>query len=476
MTSVTATRVSSLLGHWRGSGPSYSDLASAIRMLVIDSRIPDGARLPSERSLAEVLGVSRTTTARAYEELRERGILVSRRGSGSVVTLPLAEVSSSALLESPDVGDGIALTHASGQAVPGLGAAFERALTGLPALLATTGYLPDGYEPLRERIAARHTAEGLPTDPSQIIVTSGAQGALAIVASTMVSRSDRVMVEACGFPHAFDAVLAEGGRLLALPHGPTPWNVADIRDAAGAADLAYLVPDFHNPTGALMPESQRADIARALRRVGAQTIVDETLRHMGLEGQPLPPPYATFDPEAVTIGSLSKSIWGGLRLGWIRAPHHLVSAFVQTRVRFDLGSSAFEQVVATEALTAGIDGSHLPRLRAQRDILIDAIRESLPMFDAPVPGGGLSVWLQLPSRSSSRLVAAAREEGLRLLPGSRFFASPSGAGEQYLRIPFAHTPDVLVEAVRRLARAWQGVEHGAPVQTVSEHREIDLIA
>jgi DNA-binding transcriptional MocR family regulator len=468
--------LASLLADWRGHGPGYKDLADAIRMLVVDARIPDGTRLPSERTLAEALDVSRTTTTRAYEELRGRGLLASRQGSGTVVTVPLSDSSTSAMLHSPDSLRGIMFTHAASPGVPGLGTAFERAIDRLPALLATTGYLPDGYEPLREFVAARYTERGLPTDPSQIVITSGAQGALAIVAATLVSRGDRVLVEACGFPHLFDTLGAGGGRMQPMPYGAVPWNIDDVRDAAPAAEIAFLTPDFHNPTGAVMDERQRADVARTLQRAGVLTVIDETLRDMNLDGHPLPPSYATFDADAVTIGSLSKSVWGGLRIGWIRSPHHLVSGFVQTRVRLDMGSSAFDQVVALEALVAGIDGAHLPRLRAQRDVLIDALRATLPEFEMTSPEGGMSLWVTLPRRASSRLVAAAQAQQLHLLPGSRFFASRGAAGDQFIRMPFAQPPEVLVDAVDRLARAWETVEHGAPMARSTELREIDLIA
>lgn len=476
MPSLSAARLASMLGDWRGPGPSYRDLAEAIRLLVVDAQIPDRTRLPSERALAETVAVSRTTTTRAYEELRLRGLLASRQGSGTVVSVPLADSSASALFETPDAMDGIALTHAAGPAVPGLGAAFERALDRLPALLATTGYLPDGYEPLRERIAGRYTRDGLPTDASQIIITSGAQGALAAVAATLVSRGDRVLVEACGFPHVYDCVLAEGGRLQPVPYGPVPWDTADLREAAASSEVAFLTPDFHNPTGALMPEAQRAEIARVLGRAGVITVIDETLRDTNLGGQPTPPSYAVFDPDAITVGSLSKSVWGGLRLGWIRAPHHLVTDFVKTRVRLDLGSGAFDQVVAAEALDAGIDGSHLGSLRVQRDALVELLRGALPEFDAPAPPGGLSLWVTLPRRASSRLAAAAAEQHLRLLPGSRFFASRGAAGDQFMRIPFAQPVPVLEDAVARLARAWRAVESGTPAPRAAEPHTVDLIA
>lgn len=478
MSLMTATRLASLLGDWRGPGPAYKDLADAIRVLVLDARIPEATRLPSERNLAETLEVSRTTTTRAYDELRDRGLLSSVRGSGSTVTVPFADSAHSALMGFDEAtGDMLSLAHAAGAAAPGMGRLFEQALERLPAMLATTGYLPDGYAPLRERIAAHYAAQGLPTDPAQIIVTNGAQGAIATIAQTAISRGDRVLVEACGYPHGFDAIAAAGGRVLPLPYDhESPWRTDDIRQVSGAATVALFVADFHNPTGAVMPAEQREEIADLLRRSGTQVVVDETMRDVNLEGRVMPPPFAVFDPNAITIGSLSKSAWSGLRLGWIRAPHHLVSGLVQTRVNLDLGSSAFDQIVATGAFDDEIRAPHRANLRASRDALVDELRTQLHEFAFRVPEGGLSLWVHLPQRVSSRLVSIALEHRLRLLPGSRFFSSPGPAGEQFLRLPFAQESDVLRRAVERLARAWTEVDETGPVPSRAGNRDAELIA
>ncbi|MDO9355553.1 MAG: PLP-dependent aminotransferase family protein, partial [Solirubrobacteraceae bacterium] len=477
MVALPAARLAALLGSWRGRGPAYQDLAGAIRVLVIDARVPAGTRLPSERALAEALDVSRTTTTRAYEELRERELLTSVRGSGSVVRLPLAESSMSVILET-DVGDDtISLLQAARQAAPGLGAAYGRALEKLPALLSTTGYLPDGYRPLRELVAERYAAQGLPTDASQIIITAGAQGALAIVAAALVGRGDQVIVEACGYPHAFDTIAGVGGRLLPLPYTSTPWTTSDVRRTAPGSRLAVLVPDFHNPTSSLMPNEQREEITHVLRRSATTTVIDETLREVALDPIEVPAPYATFDADAVTVGSLSKILWGGLRIGWIRAPHHLVSQFVQTRMRLDMAAAAFDQIVAVEALRSDYQETNLVTIREQRDLLVSAVRERLPSFDVPVPAGGLSLWVGLPRRVSSRLVASAEGQGLRLLPGSRFYSSRAADGEGHVRLPFTEPQDVLLEAVERLGRAWDAVDETGtrPVRRSDERDAIDLI-
>src|SRR5688572_14846494 len=164
------------------TGVAYRDLADQIRLLIVDGRITAGSRLPSERELAAATGLSRTTTARVYAELRDAGLLRSRRGSGSVVQVPFAESSVSSLIVTPDSDSGVALTYAAPVAPAGLGRAFEAAITRLPGLLSTTGYLPDGLPALREALAARYEERGIPTSPDQIVVTNGATAAISLIA------------------------------------------------------------------------------------------------------------------------------------------------------------------------------------------------------------------------------------------------------------------------------------------------------
>ncbi|MFI5427999.1 GntR family transcriptional regulator [Aeromicrobium sp. UC242_57] len=192
---LSAHRLASLLGDLGSGGPAYRLIAERIRLLVVDGRVADGSRLPSERELATALGVSRTTTTRVYAELRENGILHSRQGSGSVVRVPLQASSASSLIITPDDADTIALTYSAPVGPPGLARAFEAAVAKLPGLLATTGYLPDGLPVLREILAQRYTDSGLATDPGQIIVTSGAMGAISLLVRALISPSQRIVVE-----------------------------------------------------------------------------------------------------------------------------------------------------------------------------------------------------------------------------------------------------------------------------------------
>jgi DNA-binding transcriptional MocR family regulator len=458
---LSARRLAELLGPLDHTGPAYREIADRMRLLVVDGRVSDGSRLPSERELATAIGVSRTTTTRVYAELRDAGLLQSRQGSGSVVRVPLSTSSASSLIVTPDGADTIAMTYAAPVGPPGLTRAFETAIAKLPGLLATTGYLPDGLPVLREVLAQRYSDAGLATDPDQIIVTSGAMGAISLLARTLLSPGQRVVVEGMGYPHAHDSLVAAGARLSALPVDGSPWDTEALGAVLSGSPhrAALFVPDFHNPTAAVMNDAERTEWARQLRRHDVVPVVDESLREINLDGVELPPVFATYDPRALLIGSSSKAYWGGLRVGWIRAPKDAVMPLVQARMMDDLGSSAFDQLVLSELLVEGgqTAAAGRARLRAGRDHLLAELARELPDVHAPCPSGGLSLWVTLPERMSSRLTAAAARHGLLLTPGPRFVTRPGTVGERHLRLPYNQSHETLTEAVSRLRAAYDDV-------------------
>ncbi|HEY5979469.1 MAG TPA: PLP-dependent aminotransferase family protein [Microlunatus sp.] len=460
---VTAQQLVRLLGTHTLTHPRYEDLAVRIRMLLVDGRLAASTRLPSERSLADGLGLSRTTVAAAYARLRDAGFVEARRGSGHVTTglvgLPTTMVAS-------PVPDGVVgLTFAAGPAPTQVGEAFGRAVERISPLLAGPGYLPEGLPELRARIADRYEARGLPTRPDQIVVTSGAVAALNVVLRTVLSTGDRVVCESPTYPGAVDAIQRAGGRGVPWPLTDDGWDHdrLEVVLRQSAPRLAYLIPDYHNPTGRLMAGDDRVRIARLLRRHGVLPVIDETTAELRLDG-PAESPFASTAADAITIGSASKAYWGGLRIGWIRAPRELVRPLVEQRAILDLASPVFEQLVLADILTdpGPLLAEQRLRLSAQRDRLVADLAERLPDWRVPTPPGGLVLWVELPTESSTRLAMAAERHGVLLTPGPRFFLG--GGGERHLRLPYTQSADVADRAVDRLVAAWS--------DQVRDHRPI----
>ncbi|MGY2897503.1 DNA-binding transcriptional MocR family regulator [Curtobacterium sp. PvP017] len=463
---LSARSAALLLTDWRDGtdAPAYEALSDAIRVLVIDGRVAQGVRLPAERGLAAALGVSRTTVANAYARLRSDGFVVSVRGSGSVVHLPAS------LIGRPDperlggvVDDELLdLRKAALHSAPGVAEAVERAVRHVPAALAGIGYDTVGDPGLRAAIADRYTARGLPTDPSQVIVTIGAQHAIALLARVLVRRGDAVLVESPTYPHAHEAFREAGGRLVGVPvDARTGWDAAALETTLRrtAPAVAYVMPELHNPTGATMTASTRQLLLSVAASVGTTVIADETMGELRIEGSPSLP-LAAADPSGasvVMIGSADKVFWGGLRIGWIRAAPALLQRLLAARPTGDLGTPVLDQLVARELVprTAAVLEARRESLRQGRDDVVGALRARLPEWDVPSPAGGLTTWVGLGRPVSSALVLAARSEGVVLASGGVF--GPDGGFERFLRVPFTMAPADRGRLVDVLERAWARV-------------------
>ncbi len=460
--SITATRVATLVDGFDRS-PAYAGLAAALRLLIGDGRILLGTRLPSERDLTRALDVSRTTVTRAYAELCDTGYAEARRGAGTFTRVPHGRrrAQDNALLPYSGDEDAIDLTCAAASAPPGVAAAYEAAAAQLPAYLGGHGYFPAGLPELQAAVAATYDARGLPTRPSQVMITPGALAATAIVAQACSGPGDRVLVESPVYPNATLAIRTGGARVVPSPVDPDGWDLAAVGAALAQTRprLAYLIPDFQNPTGLLMSDSERERYAAHLRRTRTVAVVDEAHQALALDGQPMPRPFAAYAPGTVTVGSASKSFWGGLRLGWIRADEEQMPALTRARVGLDLGAPVLEQLVLAALLADPLPvlTEQRRRLAVQRDALVAAVTALLPEWRFRVPSGGLALWCELPRPGATSVVAEAERHGVILAPGPVFAAE--GGLDRFVRIPWTLPPEQLEEAVRRLALAWSTVGH-----------------
>ncbi|KNX37017.1 MocR-like transcription factor YczR [Luteipulveratus halotolerans] len=468
---VSAARLVTQLGPPAAAGPAYLWLADSIRLLVSDGRLLHGTRLPSERDLVVATGLSRTTVARAYAELRDRGYVTARRGSGTLVQVPGGPVQGGAEPTVVDDLDGpaddvIDLRSAAPTGRPGIAAAYERAVEQLGAYTAGAGYFPLGTPVLRGAVARRYAARGVPTDPGQVIVTTGSLSALAAVFRALLTRGDRALLESPTYPGALASLRHEGARLVPVPtaSGASDLDAVAERAAATSPRVMLAMPDFHNPTGTLLEEDERERLAATWAAHGVVGVVDETVSELWLDARPGVRPMAAHAPRAVTVGGVSKSHWGGLRIGWIRAPHDLVGAIARARASFDLGAPVLEQLVVADLLDREptLDAARRRELRERRNEVIGAVRAHLPSWETRTPPGGLSVWWRLPSPRSSALATAAERERVLLAPGSAFAVEGHGL-EHWVRTPFALDAETLAVAVPRIAAAWLSVSDRAVV-------------
>jgi DNA-binding transcriptional MocR family regulator len=349
-----------------------------------------------------------------------------------------------------------------GAHLPGLpdffNAAMHEAEGDLPPLVADHHYLPMGLPALRRAIAAYFEERGLPTSEEQVLVTSGAQQAIALVANVFVDPGKVVLMEDPTYLGAIDAFASFGARPTGLMVGPAGIRVDQLREAMArtAPRVVYLVATCHNPTGTVMPEEHRREIMRDVDRTSALLVEDMTLADFCLDGSP-PRAIAAFarGDNVLTIGSMSKFFWGGLRVGWIRGPEALIARLAETKVVSDLGGSILGQAIAAKILDRAdqLVRFRQRQARARRDLLARLLREHLPSWSWSKPAGGLSLWVRLPSGNASELAQVALRHGVAIVPGT--VNSPEGQHGDCLRLPFVAEPEILKDGIERLSRAWK---------------------
>ncbi|ADB32499.1 transcriptional regulator, GntR family with aminotransferase domain protein [Kribbella flavida DSM 17836] len=472
----------------RLSGPPgglYRRLADALAALIGTAELPVGARLPAERRLAEALAVSRSTVVAAYDELRGRGLVESRRGSGTTVARAASRGRSGADRRMPTgygeslfhriafgPGDVISMTYAVDPGIPELVAEVQDlARTDLPALLQDVGYHPRGILPLRERIADHFEQSGLPTGPDEIVVTSGAHQAIALVTQMYLRSGAAVVIEQPSWPGCFDLFGAAGGRVVGVP-----LDDAGIRpDLLTAAlkehqpAMLFVMPTFHNPTGRLMSSARRRQVAELAARYGVVVVEDNAYSAGDPSGPEIPPPLAAFAPdhaEVLSIGSVSKAVWGGLRIGWIRAPRPLAERLARHKALADLGSPVIDQALTARLLPrlTEITADRARLATGRRAHIGRLLAERLPEWQWEEPAGGSALWIRLPDTDARVFAQIALRHGVEVVAGHAM--DPSGLHDGYLRIPFAYPPEVLVDAVDRLAGAWRELRRHGPAPGV----------
>lgn len=442
---------------WRQRpGPRYQRIADALLDAIERRIVTDGTRVPSERVLAAVLGVSRGTVVACLEQLATAGVVARRQGSGT-------QVVGRRSWTAPSLGHGVSRRAMDAEAGIDLSASLPRDLRHLPQIdpgqawsqLDGHGIEPAGLPVLREAVA-RHLSEHqqLPTTPDQILITNGAQEALWLLAQVLAPHHADLITTCPTYPGLPAAATSGQRRLVTVPAGPDGPDAAALARAARGGGIVYLMPSGHNPTGAVIPMLPRQALA-ALADTGPATIIEDlTLADLYLDAPP-PPPAAALSPSVVGIGSTSKLLWGGLRIGWIRADPPLREAAVSCKSSTNLATSPLAQVVAAGLLDA-IDRDWLDAHRAalvrRRDHLAGQLERRLPAWRVDRPAAGLSLWITIPVDNPDAFAHTADSFGVTVLSGSR--ACLDGQHQRHIRLSFAEQLDTLTAAADRLTAAW----------------------
>ncbi|HLG74868.1 MAG TPA: PLP-dependent aminotransferase family protein [Ktedonobacteraceae bacterium] len=466
-----------VLGSWsRAPGPLYRLLAQTLRNAILEGDIPAGTRLPAERILAEALAVSRNTVIAAYDVLQEEDLIKRQHGSGTwVQSLSLEKTesyrptSNGSLARSPlfemlltEPQDRIDLSTGVPGTLEGLALeTFVLPTQELASMLTTPGYAPLGLPELRHTIARYFDQAGLPTNAKQILVTSGAQQGLSLAATLYIQRGDTVIVENPTFFGALDTFRALGARLLPIPVDQEGLRVDILQRTLRTSQprLLYLTPTFHNPTGTVLSQARRRIIASLAKEFSLPVIEDSAFADLSITDD-VPPPIANFAPgEAIlTLGSMNKLFWQGLRVGWIRAPETLITRLGRLKVITDLGTGSLTQAIALRLLQhiEDVKAARRRQLQHQLDLATTLLRKHLPDWTWTPPNGGFFLWVRLPHGDAGEFAQIALRFALVLTPGKNM--SVDDSHQQYLRLPFQTSPDALEKGIQRLARVWDAYE------------------
>ena len=371
-----------------------------------------------------------------------------------------------ALTEQPGV-----ISFAGGLPAPelfdasGLRAAFAAVLSGPAAGRALQYSTTEGDPALRSALAARLTDRGLATTAEQLLVTSGSQQALTLVATVLLEPGDAVLVEEPSYLAALQAFQLAGAQVVPVPcddHGLDPDAVAALAARHGAR-LLYTVPTFQNPTGRTLPLARRTALVEVAARAGLWVLEDDPYGELRYAGEPEPALASLPGAEdrVLALSTLSKVAAPGLRIGWVRAPETLRRPLTVAKQAADLHSSTVDQAAAARWLAVVDLEAHLRVLReaygARRDALLGGLAAALPPGSVHNrPEGGMFVWARLPDGwDADRLLRRALERDVAFVPGAPFFAGPPDRAT--LRLSFtAHPPAEIAEGLRRLRAAWEG--------------------
>ncbi len=465
--------------------PLYKQIAEYMERRITYGEFPAGSLLPSERALAKELNVNRSTVVAAYDLLRASGVIETRQGSGTRVSADIWGISrtrvpnwrqivetGSFLPNLPlirqirkETMDSDLIDLASGELSADLFP--EKSFREILSQQEFDGHLgyehPQGNLPLRETITAHvKTWRDIDATPSSILITSGAQQALYLIVQCLLKPGDAVAIEDPSYCYSLPLFQSAGLRTYHLPvdkYGANPEDLVALH-RKHRIKMAFLNPNFHNPTGTLLDFSRRKRFLELSAEFGIPLIEDDPYSVTSFEGEKIPT-LKSLDRNGTVlyISSLTKMVASGLRIGWIIGPQTVIERLADAKQQVDFGHSIFPQWIANRFLSSDDFPRHLAMLREElkekRDLTVSALHSYLgDEVEFVPPQGGIHLWCQLKhAQDDSRLLKAAIKRGVVFVPGSVL-----GSKQGYARFTFGRAEKCWIEeGIMRFSQALRDV-------------------
>jgi DNA-binding transcriptional MocR family regulator len=479
--------------------PAYRQIEVGIRKLTDDGTLKSGERLPSTRLLAQKLGVDRTTVVRAYQELWASGVVESRPGSYTTIrhrqppgrTSPSAPAQPAKWVEGPPrskrLYEDFTLLRGKHRPAPAGGVVDFSGLSADRGLCPARDFLralkvlvgekgreildygdPQGYLPLREAVARRMRTHGVRVDADEILITGGAQQALDLILRWLGSPGDPVIVETPTYGLAVPLMRFHGLTMRSVPLGPEGMDL-DVFEKTlkrGKSAMVYTIPTFHNPTGLTMPPAARERLLGLCERAGVPLVEDGFEEELKYFGKAILPIKALDGSGAVLyLGTLSKVVFPGLRIGWIAAHREAIQRLLAV-LRFScLSGNIPAQAAVARLLERGEYEHYLRRVhtayRRRMETLLQAMKAHLPQdrVEWTTPAGGYTLWVRWTGRrpvDEETLVARLLDGGVRVSPGRFYFPGP--VTETAFRVSISNLDEAAIgEGIVRMARVLNGI-------------------
>ncbi|GAA0447803.1 PLP-dependent aminotransferase family protein [Lentibacillus halophilus] len=448
------------------SKPKYAVIVEYIKDKIAKAEWAIGSQIPSQRELASQFQVNRSTVITALDELMADGLIEGVAGKGTIITnntwtlmgrhaavnwndnvaLGIHQASMNMVQEINEAeSDPHFIQLSKGELSPDMFPlqTMKSIVRNVSEKLIPFGYEePQGNRFLRESIADYLSERGVDVSPSSVLVVSGALQALHLISIGLLQQGSTVFLEKPSYVQSLSVFQSAGMTLK-----PIPMDAEGLRlDMTSPVKqkgkhVLYTNPTFHNPTGTLMPEQRRRELMAVCEKQQLPIIEDDVYRDLWIDAPP-PPSLKSNDNygNVLHLGSLSKTLSPGLRIGWVVGPESVISRLADLKMQSDYGSSTLSQLVAAEWLASGAYDDHLGHVRNDLTIRRRAVLEALETYlgdDAEweIPRGGFFIWVRLnAAHHTGRLFQKAYARGIILNPGS-IYAAPNG---QYIRMSYAN--------------------------------------